>query len=259
MEVSELSKKFSQTDISEFPAFHNYDKTLEMSLWVLWVAKDKLEIKKLTAEQIAFVIRDVKEMGIDAESITKSFNRAKDKIYTYIEKDATYYEIMKPGKEHMLSKIKKGVLDVFYFEPERKYSSKKFVMGKILSDLKGELRMVDPYCGERTLDIIRKINDKPIKFLTQLNKLGRNRNKFLRELQDFKSEYQNIEFRDYPHNELHDRYIISSKHLVLLGHSIKDLGGKESFAIALHKDTNKNIFEAVLENFNRRWKQSTKI
>lgn len=44
---------------------------------------------------------------------------------------------------------------------------------------------------------------------------------------------------------------------IKLGHSIKDLGVKESFAIVLNKDTNKNIVEALIENFDRRWKQSS--
>jgi hypothetical protein len=44
------------------------------------VAKEKLGIKRLTAEQIASIIRDVKEISIDAKSITKSFNRVEIKF-----------------------------------------------------------------------------------------------------------------------------------------------------------------------------------
>ena len=87
----------------------------------------------------------------------------------------------------------------------------------------------------------------------------KDKNRFLRELKDFKSEHSKIEFKNYPHKDIHDRYIISSELLVILGHSIKDLGAKESFAIILNKDTNKNIVEALIENFNRRWKQSSML
>ena len=65
-----------------------------------------------------------------------------------------------------------------------------------------------------------------------------------------------MEFRDYPNTDIHDRYIVSSDSLVVLGHSIKDLGGKESFAVTLSRDASKNIVEAVIENFDGRWRQS---
>ena len=129
-----------------------------------------------------------------------------------------------------------------------------------MDSLKGELRIVDPYCGERTLDILNNVKNRVVKFLTRVENLReKERNRFLRELQDFKSENPNIEFRNYLHTDIHDRYIISSELLVILGHSIKDLGGKESFAIILNKDTSKNIVEALIENFNKRWQQSNTL
>ena len=259
MEVDILNK-FKEVDVSDFPDFYTYETPLEKSLWVLWVAKEKLEIKKLDAEQIASIIRDVKEISIDAKSIVKAFNRAGDKIHTYREDGATRFEIMKPGKDHLLFQVKKGSVELFYFEPGRRFTSKRILSKAILNDLKGELRVVDPYCNERTLDILKDVKDSKVKFLTRVENLkDKERNRFLRELQDFKSENKNIEFRSYPHTDIHDRYIIASEFLAILGHSIKDLGGKESFAILLNRNTSKNIVEALIENFDRRWKQSNII
>ena len=120
-----------------------------------------------------------------------------------------------------------------------------------------QIQIVDPYCGERTLDILGNVKNRVVKFITRVENLReKNKKRFLRELKDFKSEHPEIEFKNYPHKDIHDRYIISSELLVILGHSIKDLGAKESFAIILNKDMNKNIVEALIENFNRRWKQS---
>lgn len=82
------------------------------------------------------------------------------------------------------------------------------------------------------------------------------RNRFLREIEDFKWENKNVEFRSYPYTDIHDRYVISSEFLAILGHSIKDLRSKESFAILLNRNSSENIVEALSENFNRRWKQS---
>jgi len=255
----ERFKEIDISDISHFPNFYNCKKPLEMGLWVLWVAKEKLQIKKLTAEEIASIIRDVKEISMDARSINNAFTRAKGKIHIYHENGKTLFEIMKPGKDHLLSLIKEGAIDIFYFEPEKKYSSKRILSKNILGFLQGELKIVDPYCGERTLDVLSDVKNK-VKFLTRLDNLRENEKKrFLRELADFKSEHSHIEFRDYQLPHLHDRFIISSNHLVLLGHSIKNLGGKESFAIVLNKENSKNVFEALVNVFNRRWKGAKPI
>jgi hypothetical protein len=165
---------------------------------------------------------------------------------------------MKPGKDHLISHIKEGSIEVFYFESDKRYTSKRILSKNILHNLKGELRIVDPYCGERTLDILGNVKNRVVKFITRVENLReKDKKRFLREIKDFKSEHSEIEFKNYPHKDIHDRYIISSELLVILGHSIKDLGAKESFAIILNKDTNKNIVEALIENFNRRWKQSS--
>ena len=167
---------------------------------------------------------------------------------------------MKPGKDYLLSLIKRGSVNIFYFEPGKKYSMKKFLLKDLLQNLKGEIRIVDPYCGERTLDILRDLSGEVIKFLTRIENLHESkRKKFLRELEDFKTEFTHVEFRSYPGNELHDRYLISKNQLIIFGHSLKDLGNKESFAIMLDRHTSSNIFEALIETFNRRWKRSTII
>jgi hypothetical protein len=255
--MKHLVEEFKRIDVSDFPDFYIYKIPLERGLWILWVMKEKLGIKKLDAEKIASIIRDVKEISIDAKSIIKAFNRAGDKIHTYREDGATYFEIMKSGKDYLLSQVKVGSVELFYFEPDRRFTSKRILSKDILNTLKGELKVVDPYCNERTLDILKDVRDRKVKFLTRVGNLrNKERARFLREIKDFKSENKNIEFRSYPHKDIHDRYIISSEYLVILGHSIKDLGSKESFAILLNRSMSKNVVEALNENFDRRWKQS---
>jgi hypothetical protein len=259
MKIDDLIEKFSKIDLSGLPEFHDFKKPLERTLWVLWASKDKLGIKKLSAEEIASIIRDNKEISIDAKSITNSLNRANDKIHTYKVDGEAYFEIMKPGKDHLLSLKKEGYIEIFYFEPGKPYSNKREVSKNILYNLKGELSIVDPYCDIKTLDILKEVKKTTVKFLTRADNLKDRKPRFLQQLKDFKIENPQVEVRDYPHDDIHDRYIISSESLILLGHSIKDLGNKESFAISLNKDANKNLVEAIIENFNRRWKESTQI
>jgi hypothetical protein len=256
---TELSKKIRDADTSEFPDFYWYEKPLQMGLWILWIVKEKVGIRRLTAKQISSITRDVKEISISTSSIALSFNRAGNKIHTYKEDGEVYYEIMQSGKNYLISQIKEGSIEVLYFEPGKRYASKRLLVQEILGSLRGELRIVDPYCAERTLDVLNKVRNMT-KFLTKIENLRqRERSRFLRELQDFKSEpeHSNIEFRNYPYSDIHDRYIVSSDRLVILGHSIKSLGSKESFAIMLSRDMSRNIVEALNENFSRRWKQST--
>ena len=255
--MTDVVEKFKELDISDFPDFYTYKTPLAKGLWVLWVTKEKLRIRKLDSEQIALVIRNVMEISIDAKPIVNAFNRAGDKVHAYHEDDSTLFEIMKPGKEYLLSQMREGSVQLFYFESGSRFSSKRILSKNILDNLVGDLKIVDPYCNERTLDILKDVGSRAVKVLTRLENLReKERNRFLREVRDFKSESKNIEFRSCPYTDIHDRYIISSDSLVLLGHSIKDLGGKESFAILLNVDTSKNIIESLSENFDRRWNQS---
>jgi len=260
-ESSKSLKDFSKINISNFPDFYNYTTPLERGLWVLWIVKEKLNIRKLTAEQIASVIIDEMEFSIDAKSIINSFNRAKGKIHAYRENGEFYFEIMKAGKDFLVSQVKEGSIEILYFEPEKKFTSKRILSKNILDNLQGEVKIVDPYCSERTLDVLKDIkNNVSIKFLTRIENLReKEKKRFVRELKDFKTEKKNIKFKNYPRADIHDRYIISSKFLIILGHSIKDLGNKESFAVVLDKNTSRNIFGDLVGNFNRRWNDSTDV
>ena len=71
-----ILEKFRKVETDSFPKFSKYDKPLEMGLWILWVAKEKLNIRKLTADQIVDVIVGVMEVSIDLRAIVNAFNRA---------------------------------------------------------------------------------------------------------------------------------------------------------------------------------------
>lgn len=258
---SSILRKFARVDTSDLPPFDDCHTIIQQTLWVLWVGKDKLKQRKMSTEQISSVLREAKEVSIKPTSISQALNRAGDKIHCYRDDGQILYEIMKAGKDYLMSLKPQGTLEVFYFEPGQRYSSKRLLVTGILESLAGELRIVDPYCGERTLDVIKDVKARPIKFMTRIANLNneKTKNRFLRELQDFKTENADIDFRDYPNKDLHDRYIISPNSVILLGHSMKDLGTKESFAIVLNESSSKNIYEALTENFDRRWKQSNTI
>lgn len=253
---------FEKADTTDLPDFYALPGKLEQGLWILYVAKERLGVKRLSRRQIVELAREAKEVNIDDQSLLQAFRRAGSMLHTTHGVDkTTYYEIMRSGKDHLLSAKAAGSVSVFYFEPGEKFSSKRVLSQDIISGLKGHLKVVDPYPGVRTLDIMKEAADKPVSFLTRIENLKEDadREAFLRELRDFTGEHANIEFRSYPHEDIHDRYVISAISLVLLGHSMKDLGGKESFAIVLNAEASRNISSALTEAFDRRWKVSKPI
>jgi hypothetical protein len=258
---ADITEQFRTIDTKSYPDFYCYTSSLEKGLWVLWVAKDELKIKALSAKQIASVITDVKEVKATEMSIARAFAKAGDKLVVIRRKNSPcLYQIMKEGKDFLSSNFSKEEVEVFYFEPENRFSSKRILSKNLLAKIKGDFGIVDPYCGVRTLDILKEIDDRNIKFLTKLDKLRpTQKTRFLRHLTDFKTECTHVEFRDYPSNDIHDRYIVSDDYLVILGHSIKDLGSKETFSIFLNEDMAKDIVQDLRANFNRRWRASTPI
>jgi len=258
--MDDLCSAFEQLDASRYPDFHELDKTLQQALWVLCVAKDVLGKKMLSAEQIATVLRDVFEVSVDRASVTCAFNRAGRRVHRHRPNAEWLYEIMGAGREYLLSGAQKGAVEVFHFEPEKPYTSKRTLGGEILHDLGHELRILDPYCGERTLDVLSGVPQARMMFLTRMTNLREpKRQSFLRDLGDFKVEHPCAEFRDYPHQDIHDRYVIGRNKLLILGHSIKDLGTRQSVAILLTKDVSRTVYAELLAGFDRRWNQSSVI
>jgi hypothetical protein len=259
-ESEELITRFKVADKNNFTDFSKCKKPLDMALWVLLIATEASIARKLTAMQIATIIIETQNISVEVKSIQYSLNRASDNVHRYYEDSETYFAIMQPGKDYILSLRGNDVFNAFYFEPNTKFSAKQLLKNQILNSLTGSLRIVDPYCGERMLDILSDVKDRSIKILTNLENIReRERSQFLREIRDFKTENANIEFRNYSERDIHDRYIMSEDSLVLIGHSLKDLGGKETFAVILNRNNYGEIYQSLSGNFNLRWESSIVI
>lgn len=259
--MNDLIKNFSNLDFTKYPDFYTLEKPSEKALWILFVAKEELDIKRLTAKQIADIIRDCMEISIDAKSIYNSFNpKIKNGlIHKYQINGENYYEIMKPGKDYVLNLVKNEILNIQYFKSGQRFTSKRILSESILDVCQGELKIVDPYIGIRTLDILRK-HTQEVKFLTRLSNLRTNEaNNVIREIKDFCSEFTNFQFKDYPNIDLHDRYIISDNYLIISGYSFKDLGKKESFALFIERSGNIDIIKLIENGFSVKWSISNPI
>lgn len=108
----------------------------------------------------------------------------------------------------------------------------------------------------RTLDTLDHFPAKvALRFLTaRTNERVR---KVAGALRDFQKEHSNAEFRVTANpSELHDRYILSDESLLVLGHGLKDIGGKESFMIQVNKDLVPDLLSEVRGRFDARWKSA---
>ena len=126
-DTKDLIKKIKEANTINYPDFSKCSRPLDMALWVLWIAKDEAGDRKLSGEQIASIIIETQEISANSKSIVNALNRASDKVHRYREDNNTYYEIMKPGKDYLLSLTRNDLVNVFYFVPEQKFTAKKLL------------------------------------------------------------------------------------------------------------------------------------
>jgi hypothetical protein len=127
-------------------------------------------------------------------------------------------------------------------------------MLSVLTSLEGELRICDPYFGTGTLLRLDPIAGKAIRFLTQQPDRNEQNSGILpRALTEFVREHPSVAFKQHRPNDLHDRFVLSSTELILLGHGLKDIGNKDSFVVRLNRDAAGDTIDEVTASFDRKW------
>jgi len=77
-------------------------------------------------------------------------------------------------------------------------------------------------------------------------------------LKDFKTENMNVVVKGFPHDHLHDRYILCNNKLFLLGHGFS-IRNKESFIIELPEKFSKDLIQSLSTTFDIRWKNRDNV
>ncbi|MBS3090296.1 hypothetical protein J4433_00835 [Candidatus Pacearchaeota archaeon] len=150
---------------------------------------------------------------------------------------------------------KEEEIQVYYFEPERPRTSRKNFIS-ILNNIRGDVRICDPYLTNDTLEALEKIKKAKVRFLTFNNK--NNIKVSQKDLQDFKKENSNIDIKGFSFNHLHDRYILTVDVLYILGHGFS-VRNKESFIIELPIKLVKDLIQSLSATFDMRWKNQKNI
>ncbi len=239
-------------------------KDLEHGLWILKIAKERLNDPYLTAQQIHHLLSDVFGIPSDPIGITRAFAKAggssrnKKQVIKRFENANILYKIALPGEKYLDSISSRGLLSILYFKPDSHRVSKKKLTDLVKSLKAKQLKICDPYYGERTLDVLEESVRAHKKALFLSHMTNENQSKFKREFAYLKKQYPNkVEMRIFPKKELHDRYILCENSFLLMGQGIKDIGNKESLVLLIDDRFGKEIRKELEKTFDSRWNDPT--
>jgi hypothetical protein len=253
-----LLEIFSSLDQSTKDILADIESPLLLSFAALEIANDKCAVEKLSSEYITACLESA-GVAVSKISISKALARAKNRVSAAKNEDGeTFYKLMTKGKREIADVLGGESMSIVRIEGNQPRTA-RIRLGEVLSKLRGEVRICDPYYGIRTFDSLDYIPNKcRVRFLTmKTNETGR---KLSGALRDFKKEKSNVEFRLVASpQDLHDRYVVNKDILLLLGHGLKDIGGKESFMIRLNKELIPDLIIEVTKTFDAHWNTATPI
>jgi hypothetical protein len=222
------------------------------------IANSEAQRERMTAEEIVACL-EAAGVAFSKVSVARSLNRAGAKVS--VTKDAngeSLYKLMTKGKRDVEAILGGELLSVVRIEAGQPRTA-RIRLAEVLSRIKGGVRICDPYYGLRSLDSLDHIpKTSPIKFLT--SKTNEAPAKLSAAIKDLQKERPNCDFRlAAAGHGIHDRYVLTDDFLLLLGHGLKDIGGKESFIVRLEKDLAPDLLKDVAASFDARWHGATVV
>jgi hypothetical protein len=224
----------------------------------LELAKTKGAADGLSAPQIVACLQSA-GVAFSELSITRALARAGAKVAVSRRNDVeTIFRIMTLGRRQVEKILSGELLSVVRVEAGMPRTA-RLRLGEVLTGLSGDIRVCDPYFGLRSLDALDSIpRASSIKFLTA--NTSESQGKIRSAVADFLKERPGSEFRlAAPGHGIHDRYVIAEDHLLLLGHGLKDVGGKESFIVRLDKGLVPDLLQELAKSFDVKWQAATRI
>jgi hypothetical protein len=232
------------------------DSPLLLSLAALDLAATEAGVDRLTAEHIVASL-EAAGVAIRKNSVSRALARAGNRVSTSEAEDReTQYRLMTKGKKEVEQVFGGGLMSVVRIEGGRPRTA-RLTLGEMLSRLTGLVRICDPYYGVKTLDSLDHIPKScRIRFLTA--RTNERQRTIQGAIRDFVRERPTAEVRLAPTPaDLHDRYVCTSETLLLLGHGLKDIGGKESFVIRVERDLVPDLIQDIGNSFDGRWNKGT--
>jgi len=233
------------------------DGPMRLGLCALIIAADRCGQAFLSADEIAEVL-DAAGIRVERDELVKGFARAGKRLSRKRVDGVIKYKAMIRARRELESYLSEGPIQVMYIEAGTPRTARK-ELGGILEGLSGVVRILDPYYGKRTLDVLELIPGScEVRFLTA--KTTENEARLRRAISDFRKEHRATYMRIYPRpRNIHDRYIIDDRELLIIGHGLKDIGGRESFIIRIDESIAGGIVREIRESFDAKWEESSPI
>jgi hypothetical protein len=241
---------FSGVDPGELPQLSAMPDDRAKVLWVLWVAKERLNTPMMTPGQISGVLRDAYGYRLSWQKIQAILNGESKTVARRRASKRRAYQIMQAGIEE----IAHVSPTVMFVDPVQALSKIREIE-TILASRTGVVRVCDPYVDGRTLDFLAECRGgSELRLLTVNIKKA---TVFHRDLKAFRQQHSllPIEVRVATGGQLHDRYMVDDDSLLLFGTSFNSLGSKQSFVVAVGEDVRKTVLQA----FEAMWSSATPV
>ncbi len=253
-----LLETFATLDQGIKDSLAQTDSPLLLSFSALDIAAIEAGVDRLTAEHIIACL-EAAGVAIKKKSVSRALARAGAKVSTSKDQDGeTLYKLMTKGKKEIENLLGGESISVVRIESGHPRTA-RLRLGEVLNTLRGTIRVCDPYYGVRTLDSLDHIpRTCSIRFLTA--KSNEPALKIQNAIRDFIKERPSSEFRiATAPADLHDRYVLSADTLLILGHGLKDIGGKESFMIRIGRELAPDLLHELTSIFDSRWKSGSSL
>lgn len=253
-----LLETFASLDQTAKDALADADSPLLLALAALDIAATEAGVERLSAEHIVACL-EAAGVAVRKTSVSRALARAIGRVSTTKnENSETLYKLMTKGKKDIENLLGGELMSVVRIEGGQPRTARRR-LGDMLAELKGIVRVCDPYYGVRTLDSLDHVpKGCDVRFLT--SKTSESTQKVQAAIRDFVKECPNTEFRIAAKpSDLHDRYVLTAASLLILGHGLKDIGGKESFMIRLERSLVPGLLHELTQTFDARWQAASAL
>lgn len=254
--TTSLLQTFEALDQASKEALADLSSPRHLSLAALLLANDKCRVSKLTAEHITACL-EAAGVAVSRISVSRALANARGAVATSKNLEGeTQYRLMIKGRREIEPILGSDRVVVVRIEANQPRTA-RLRLRDILTKVRGTVRVCDPYFGLRTLDSLDMLPAQcHIKMLTA--KTNESAGKLKGALADFTRERPQSEFRLVGNKAgIHDRYVVTTSRLLILGHGLKDIGGKESFIISIDVSLAGDIVADTIRSFECHWTNAT--
>ncbi len=224
---------------------HSFSDDRRRILWALWVTRDDAILAYLTPAQISDALRDVEGVHVPRQRVTAILSKEKITVAGKRIAGKPHFKLMKAGEDVLHESISSSI----YVDPTRAFSEIRR-MEDILSKLKGGLKICDPYIDNKTLDFLSECRTATDARLLTVNVLKES--KVRRDFTAFRKEHAlQLVIKVISQGILHDRYIIHSDGMLLLGTSLNGFAKKQSFVVNVGMDIRSSTEKAFDDFWSR--------